>query len=377
MGINETIDVFGFNYGISKYPSFRTHERNQDRAFHGSETASTVSSRGEYFFPVFDLSGDQHRDDAFTTEARGDFQVSSYDVSAPRWGHSPDHQFATLECNPDAFGEYVWTGFDYIGEPTPYNEDLTNLLNFSDPAEQARMREQLETVGKLSPPSRSSYFGILDLCGFKKDRFYIYQSQWRPELPMAHILPHWNWPGRVGQVTPVHVYTSGDEAELFLNGRSLGRRTKDFPLYRMVWDEVVYAPGELKVFAYKDGEVWAEDVMETTGAPAALRAEADRSIIDNDGLDLSFITLSIRDSEGRLVPRSHNEIEFTLEGPGAIVATGNGDATSHDSLHDMRHKAFNGLCQVIIRAEPGASGTITLFAKSDSLEPAEVAIETR
>ena len=183
----------------------------------GSETASCISSRGEYFFPV-----SNNKDDG-----KADFQMSSYDLYAPPWATTPDTEFKGQDENPFVAGEFVWTGFDYLGEPTPYNGDTTNLLNFTDPDEKAKMAKELEELGKIKVPSRSSYFGILDLAGFKKDRFYIYQARWRPDLPMAHILPHWNWPERVGQVTPVHVYTSGDEAELFLNGKSLGKKKKE------------------------------------------------------------------------------------------------------------------------------------------------------
>ena len=153
--------------------------------------------------------------------------MSSYDLYAPPWATTPDTEFKGQDEFPFVAGEFVWTGFDYIGEPTPYNRDVTNLLNFTDPEEKAKMAKELEELGKIEVPSRSSYFGIIDLAGFKKDRFYIYQARWRPDLPMAHILPHWNWPERVGEITPVHVYTSGDEAELFLNGKSLGKKKKD------------------------------------------------------------------------------------------------------------------------------------------------------
>src|SRR6185436_3661314 len=151
---------------------------------------------------------------------------SSYDLSAPRWAWPPDVEFKGIDEAPYVAGEFVWTGFDYLGEPTPYNSDTTNLLNFSDPAQQEKMAKELAALKKIKVPSRSSYFGIIDLAGFKKDRFFLYQARWRPDLPMAHLLPHWNWPERLEQVTPVHVYTSGDEAELFLNGKSLGRKKK-------------------------------------------------------------------------------------------------------------------------------------------------------
>ena len=211
-GFQKELDVFGYNYKPGEYGKFR--EANPSQPLFGSETASCVSSRGEYFFPVSDDK----------SQGKANFQVSSYDLYAPGWATPPDTEFRGQEQFPFTAGEFVWTGFDYLGEPTPYNADTSNLLNFTDPEEKARMEKELQELGKIHVPSRSSYFGILDLAGFKKDRFYLYQAHWRPDLPMAHILPHWNWPERIGQVTPVHVYTSGDEAELFLNGKSLGRK---------------------------------------------------------------------------------------------------------------------------------------------------------
>src|SRR4030095_7944347 len=175
------------------------------------------------------------------------------------------------------------------------DRDSATLLNFTNPSEQARAANELEELHTIKVPSRSSYFGIVDLAGFKKDRFHIYQARWRPDLPMAHILPHWNWPERVGQVTPIHVYTSGDEAELFLNGRSLGRKTKGQYQYRLRWDEVKYEPGELRVVSYKNGKKWAEDVIKTTGVPARLMMSADRTSLVADGRDLSFVTVNIAD----------------------------------------------------------------------------------
>ena len=200
-------------------------------------------------------------------------------------------------------------------------------------------------------PSRSSYFGIVDLAGFTKDRFYLYQARWRPELPMAHILPHWNWPDRVGQVTPVHVYTSGDEAELFLNGKSLGRKNKGAFEYRLRWDDVKYEPGELKVVAYNDGKEWARDRVKTTGEPAKLLL-ADRP--DPQGRrPRSLVRHRHRRRQGRLmVPRTHNLVKFEIEGPGEIVAVDNGDATSLEPFQAKQRKAFNGLCQVIVKGRP-------------------------
>ena len=213
-GFQTNVDVFGYNYKPGEYGKFR--QANPDQPLYGSETASCISSRGEYFFPVGADKGG----------GKANFQMSSYDLYAPPWATPPDWEFTGQDKYPFVAGEFVWTGFDYLGEPTPYNSDASNLLNFTDPAEKARMQKELDELGKIQVPSRSSYFGIVDLAGFKKDRFYLYQARWRPDLPMAHILPHWNWPERIGQITPVHVYTSGDSAELFLNGKSLGLKKK-------------------------------------------------------------------------------------------------------------------------------------------------------
>jgi beta-galactosidase len=363
-GFQNHLDVFGWNYHPNSYSQFRA--TNASLPLLGSETASTLSSRGEYFFPV---SSDP-------TNGLADFQVSSYDFHVPSWATLPDTEFRAQEQNPFVAGEFVWTGFDYLGEPTPYGDDmLSNLQDYSDPVETARVLKEVEALTRLHMPSRSSYFGIVDLAGFKKDRFYLYQSHWRPELPMAHILPHWNWPDRIGQVTPVFVYTSGDSAELFLNGQSLGRKKKGQYEYRLRWDDVVYQPGELKVVAYKNGRKWATDTVKTTGAPAKLLLSADREKIAADGKDLSFITVTVADKNGLPVPRSMNHIKFEIEGPGEIVATDNGDATSFESFQAPEHNAFNGLALVIVRAKAGQPGTIILKAESQGLKPATTMID--
>ncbi|MEI6197863.1 MAG: beta-galactosidase GalB, partial [Verrucomicrobiota bacterium] len=297
-GFNQGVDVLGYNYKPFEYGKF--HGTNPTQPVYGSETASTLSSRCEYFFPVSDDKAG----------GKADFQMSSYDLYAPPWATTPDTEFSAQDKNPFVAGEFVWTGFDYLGEPTPYNEDLTILSNFSDSAALARMKKELAELGKIKSPARSSYFGILDLAGFPKDRYYLYQSRWRPELPMAHILPHWNWPERVGQITPVHVYTSGDAAELFLNGKSLGLKRKGAFEYRLRWDEVIYQPGELKVVAYKNGNKWATDTVKTTGLAAKLILEPNRNEITADGRDLSFVTVTVADKNGLLVPRSKNHIQF-------------------------------------------------------------------
>ncbi len=361
-GFEKTVDVYGYNYKPSRYGEFL--QKNPGIPLYGSETASTVSSRGEYFFPVKPALED----------SLADFQVSSYDLSYPGWAQTPDREFEGQDKNPAVAGEFVWTGFDYLGEPTPYNSDRTNLLNYSDPAERARAEQQLEELGRVKTPSRSSYFGIVDLAGFPKDRFYLYQSRWRPDLPLAHILPHWNWPERIGQVTPVHVYTSGDEAELFLNGVSQGRRRKGEFEYRLRWDDVVYQPGELRVVAYKNGAQWATQTMKTTGAASQIAMSADRTIIANDGEDLSFVTVKIDDAQSLMVPRSGNALQFTIEGAGKIVATDNGDATDLTSFQSHSRRAFNGLALVIVRAKKGASGPITVRASADGLQSGAITI---
>jgi beta-galactosidase len=342
-GFANVVDVFGYNYKPTRYGAAR--EANPDKGIYGSETASTISSRGVYTFPVstaYDVSIN-----ANNGEDVAEHQVSSYDIYRPRWATSPDVEFTAQERNPFVAGEFVWTGFDYIGEPTPWGEG--------------------------NDPSRSSYFGILDLCGFKKDRFYLYQAHWRPELPMAHILPHWTWPERVGQVTPVHVYTSGDEAELFLNGKSLGRKKKEPFQYRIRWDDVVYQPGELKVVAYKDGKKWATDTMKTAGPAAKVKAEADRKTIWANGADLSYVTVTVQDKSGVTAPRANNHLAFSVSGPGEIVAIDNGDPTCLEPFHATERNAFNGLCLVIVRAT--GPGQIVLEATSPDLKAGQVKID--
>ena len=327
-------DVFGYNYKPNDYGRFRAANPNQP--LFGSETASCVSSRGEYVFPVSNNKNG----------GKANNQMSSYDLYAPPWATPPDWEFKGQEQYPFVAGEFVWTGFDYLGEPTPYDRT-----------------------------SRSSYFGIVDLDGFKKDRFYLYQAHWRPDYPMAHILPHWTWPERVGQVTPVHVYTSGDSAELFLNGKSLGLKKKGQFEYRLRWDDVVYQPGTLKVVAYKNGKKWATDEVKTSGPASKLTLQPDRAKIAADGKDLSFVTVTIADSKGLLVPRSKNHIKFDISGPGEIVAVDDGDPTNLEPMQAKEHDAFNGLALVIVRATQ--PGKITLTAQADGLKTATTRISAQ
>lgn len=351
-------DVISLNYqgeGIRQSPEFegtdriRTapqydafHEKYPEKVILSAETASTASSRGIYMFPVSKEQSSPIRDGRGGDSKIN--QVSSYELYAVDFGSSPDRVFSAVDHHPFVAGEFVWNGFDYLGEPTPYYN------------------------------ARSSYTGIIDLAGFPKDRYYLYQSHWLPDVPMVHILPHWNWPDRIGKVTPVHVFTSGDEAELFLNGKSLGRKKKEQYEYRLRWDSVKYEPGELKVIAYKKRIKWAEDVIRTTDKPIKLIASVDHDIVRADGKDLTFITVMVTDKDGLVVPCSNNMIDFKIEGPGEIIATDNGDPTNMESFSSYKREAFGGFCLVVIRSMAGQSGSITLVAKSSGLQDAEVKI---
>jgi beta-galactosidase len=311
---------------------------------YSSESADAWSSRGEYMFPVPNTNGVLAQNGAGMDRVK--HQMNAYELFSAPFGASADRVFTSQEKNPFAGGEFVWTGWDYIGEPTPFDT------------------------------SRSSYSGIIDLAGFKKDRFYLYQAHWRPDFPMAHILPHWTWPDRVGQVTPVHVFTSGDEGELFLNGKSLGRKKKGAFEYRLRWDDVIYQPGTLKVVVYKNGKSWATDQVKTAGDAAKLKLEPDRDKIRADGKDLSFVTLAVTDKAGLMAPRADNSVHFEIEGPGEVVATDNGDATSFDSFVSHDRKAFNGLCLVIVRGKSGQAGKIKVTATAEGMKPAVAFIKT-
>lgn len=361
MPLPEVLDVIGLNYqgeGIRDTPEFegtqriRTppqypafHARFPDKAIVSTETASALSSRGVYMFPVTKETSAPVRDGrGGDSKIR---QVSAYELHAVDFGSSADKVFASLDRHPYVAGEFVWTGFDYLGEPTPYYD------------------------------SRSSYSGIVDLAGFPKDRFYLYQARWRPELPMAHLLPHWTWPGREGQVTPVHVFTSGDEAELFVNDKSQGRKKKGPYEYRLRWDDVVYQPGELRVQAYRNGKPWAGASTRTAGAPAKLELQADRQQIRADGGDLSFVTLRILDRDGQPVPDAASHIAFSVEGPAEIVATDNGDPTDMTPFPSHERNAFNGLALVILRSKAGQTGTVTVRAQSAQLQAAQAMVQVR
>nr|WP_316698127.1 beta-galactosidase GalB [Xanthomonas hydrangeae] len=358
MPLPAALDVISLNYqgeGIRDMPEFagteRIRKQPQYPAFHGkfphkailsSETASALSSRGVYLFPVTQDNSAPVRDGRGGDSVA--HQVSAYELHAVDFGSSADKVFAAQDQHPYVAGEFVWTGFDYLGEPTPYYS------------------------------SRSSYSGIFDLAGFPKDRYWLYQSRWRPDLPMAHLLPHWSWPGREGQVTPVHVFTSGDEAELFVNGVSQGRKRKSPLHYRLRWDDVLYQPGELRVQAYKAGKPWASDRVQTAGIAARMQVTPDRSSIRGDGQDLSFVTVRLLDRAGRPAPTAGDRLRFRIEGPGELVATDNGDPTDLESFVSPQRNAFNGLCLAIVRGKAGARGTVTVHVESDTLQAASAQV---
>ena len=350
-GYAATIDVYGFNYKPHLYAEFVKSHPGQP--VYGSETASCISTRGYYRFPV-----EQEKGKGWSMDAP--FQVSSYDLYAPGWASKPDYEWEYEDVVPQCAGEFVWTGYDYLGEPTPFNMDPSVLTNFHSEEEKEAFKKMVagwgQAIAEVPLPSRSSYFGIIDLAGFPKDRYWLYQARWRPDLPMVHILPHWTWPGREGQVTPVHVYTSGDEAELFVNGKSQGRKAKDG--YRIVWDDVVYESGELTVVAWKDGKTWATESLRTAGP-------AKQAVLETDfaGKDLTFVTARIVDKDGTTVPDADNLLTFKVDGPAVLVATDAGDPTSHTPFHSPEIRAFHGLASAIVRRTGSGPVTVSVTAR--------------
>lgn len=317
-----------------------------------SESASTVSTRGFYEWPL----------PAVKTDFTKSLQVSSYDLNAPEWAEISDDDFMWQEDENYVAGEFVWTGFDYLGEPTPYtNEDVIKMGMNAQAA------------------SRSSYFGIVDITGIPKDRYYLYKSHWKPDETTVHILPHWNWEGKEGQEIPVFVYTSGDQTELFVNGVSQGFRSKkpdsgiSTERYRLMWKSVVYQPGELKAVAYKDGKVTGEAKITTAGKPVQIRLTPDRTRIKGDGKDLSFITIEALDKQGNLCPLADNKISFKIEGAGFLAGSDNGNPQSFEPFKAGYQKLFFGKAMVILQSRE-EKGTIRLTASSDGLKIAETLI---
>ncbi|NMH86029.1 beta-galactosidase GalB [Flavivirga algicola] len=358
----QQVDIAGVNYKPTRYSNIRN--KYPELAIVGSETSSCTSSRGVYHLPI----------EKYKTHASK--HVTSYDLIGPVWAYPPDIEFHFQEQNPHVMGEFVWTGFDYLGEPTPYGgrDNSTNGYWNDD------------------WPSHSSYFGTVDLCGFPKDRFYLYQSQWTTK-PMIHLLPHWNWKGMEGKNIPVYCYTNCDSAELFVNGKSMGRRVKGKDLtelkvdflryepktfkskYRLSW-EVPYESGNIKVVGYKDGKAIQEKQIFTAGKPAKINLSVDRSMIKSDGEDLAYVTVRIEDKNGNLCPDADNLVSFSVKGVGELLAVDNGNQTSLESFQADHRKAFSGMCLAILKSSE-KSGEIKLIAKSKKLKSSQITIQTK
>jgi beta-galactosidase len=352
-----TMDVVGLNYRLQFYQ--KAYKELAQQIVLGSETASTISSRGVYHFPVVRTSG----------KKTADSQCSSYDNGQPGWSNLPEDDWVQHDDYRWCIGEFVWTGFDYLGEPTPYYNDW---------------------------PNHSSMFGIIDLAGIPKDRYFLYRSHWNPSAETLHILPHWTWPGREGEITPVFVYTNYPAAELFINGKSQGRISKDTTLtaaatdndeaanqllrqrrYRLMWMDVKYEPGTLKVVAYDaNGNAVAEKEVHTAGKPHHLELTADRTVIDADGKDLSFITVKVVDKDGNLCPDANNTIHFKTSGAGSYRAAANGDATNIEQFHLPEMSVFKGQLVAIVQSSE-SSGKIRFEAQTKGLKKAAIALESR
>ena len=335
------LDLIGFSYHGEDYRTFP--EKFPGEKLIGSETTSALETRGHYDMPSDSIRSWPPRWDLPLKTGNPDNTCSSYDNCSAPWGVT--HEEALNQVNKYDFvsGMYVWTGFDYLGEPTPYEW-----------------------------PSRSSYFGIIDLAGFPKDAYYLYQSEWTNK-PVLHLFPHWNW--KNGEMVDVWAYTKCDEVELFLNDNSLGIRKKLEDDHHLMW-RVNYLSGTLKAVGYKNGKVILTSVVKTAGAPAKVVLEADRNKISANGRDLSFVTVKVLDKNNTMAPYADNLIHFKVSGEGKIVGVDNGSETSHESFKANFRKAFNGMCLVVIQSKESA-GHITLEASSDGLESESIEIETK
>jgi beta-galactosidase len=343
-------DVHAWNYG-HRYTLARQLEPNKSVII--SESASTLSTRGFYEFPL----------PAKKTDFTLSKQVSSYDLNAPWWAEVADDDFMWQQEEPYVAGEFIWTGFDYLGEPTPYDNDWAEKNNLPKTAS-----------------SCASYFGAVDLCGIPKDRFYLYKSYWKTDETTIHILPHWNWENRIGQNVPVFVYTNGDAAELFLNGKSLGKRSKNpksknsIERFRLMWNEVVYQPGTLKVVVYKEGQILGEKTLKTAGKPTQIRLSPDKKTLKADGNDLSYVLIEALDSEGNLCPLADAKIEIQVSGEGKLKAVGNGNPQSFEPFHSQTVQLFYGKAMLIVGSEM-KTGTVKINATSKDLKGENVVLK--
>ena len=356
-GMAATLDIPGFNYRPFLYDT--AHRVLPQGFLLGSETCSTVSSRGVYKFPVVRKSMAKYPD----------HQASGYDVEHCGWSNLPEDDFIRQDDYSWSMGEFIWTGIDYLGEPTPYYSDW---------------------------PSHSSLFGAVDLAGIPKDRFYLYRSHWNKTSPTLHILPHWTWPDRVGEVTPIFVYTSYPEAELFINGKSQGRQRKDRSVtidateneesfkdftrqkrYRLMWMDTKYEPGEVKVIAYNDaGEVAEEKVIRTAGKPHHLELVADRTTLTADGRDIAFVTVRVVDKEGNLIPDDARLLTFRVTGAATFRAAASGNPASLDAFHLPRHHAFSGQLVTLVQSSE-QSGEAVLRVSAKGLPTATLRLQIK
>jgi beta-galactosidase len=337
----DTLDIIGYSYHQDEYAQFR--QLHPGKLLIGSETVSSLNSRGSYDMPSDSIRRWPTRWDIPLKNANADLSCSSYDNCSAPWGSTHEETWKLMKKFDFISGQFIWTGFDYLGEPTPY-----------------------------SWPARSSYFGIVDLAGFPKDVYYLYQSEWTKK-PVLHIFPHWNW--KEGQTIDVWAYTNCEEVELFLNGKSQGTKKKTGDALHMAW-RLTYMPGTLKAIGRTGGKEVLTQEIKTAGAPAKMILHADRSTITADGKDLSFVTVKIVDSHGTPVPRADNLIHFNIEGEGKIIGVDNGSQTSDESFKVNFRKAFNGLCLAVIQSTEKA-GKITLKAVSDGLGEETIAISSK
>lgn len=344
-GFAAALDIPGFNYKPQYYDD--AYAKLPQKLILGSETASTVSSRGVYHFPV------EFKD--HNVVMHPDNQSNSYDNESCSWSNTPDLDFARDDDNPWVIGQFVWTGFDYLGEPSPYDTDAW--------------------------PSHSSVFGIIDLASLPKDRYYLYRSRWNKETPTLHVLPHWNWKGREGEVTPVFVYTSYPKAELFINGKSQGVREKNDSTvqnrYRLMWNETVYEPGELKVVAYDaSGNPAETKVVRTAGKPHHLVVTPNRTTLEANGDDLVYFTVQVADKDGNIVPTDTRAVRFKVDGAGTFEATANGDPTSLRPFQKPEMDLFSGAATAIARSAK-TPGTLRFTVTAPGVRPATSEIEVK
>jgi len=338
---NGDLDLVGTNYAHNKIPQFP--KLFPGRTFIGTETVSSLASRGSYDMPSDVIRRWPNRWDEDFKGGNPDFSVSAYDNCSAPWGSTQEETWKIVKKNDFFAGQFIWTGWDYIGEPTPYPW-----------------------------PARSSYFGIIDLAGFPKDTFYMYQSEWTSK-PMLHIFPHWNW--KQGEPVDVWAYFNSDEVELFLNGKSLGTKRKSGDDLHVMW-RVPFEPGTLKAVSRSHGKVVLTRELRTAGQPARIILSPDRKVIKADGSDLSFVTVKVVDANGTVVPHADNLVTFQLTGEGSIAGVDNGSQVSHEPFKANYRKAFNGLALAIIQAKDRA-GRIILKATSEGLAPASVVIEAK